>query len=164
MWYKIVIFYLKWPHRQGGCFACCGCTFDYTFDSIARCTFDSIALFYNMHEALRGYCPWGWGCEESIGSTVSDAIVRSWSWLTATRSSRLGCFSTLLQVVDNWPNSLGSRFSTRRLLDLEDFTFTLFNHKSMTSVSRTKYRTTLHPWQNQIQLLYTFNKYHMSVS
>ena len=33
--------------------------------------------------------------------TVSDAIVRSWLWLTATRSSPLGYFSKLLQVVDN---------------------------------------------------------------
>ena len=37
----------------------------------------------------------------SIGSTVSDAIARSWLWLTATRSSPLGCSSRLLQVVDN---------------------------------------------------------------
>ena len=33
---------------------------------------------------------------------VSNAIVRSWLWLTATRGSPLGCFSTLLQAVDNW--------------------------------------------------------------
>ena len=38
---------------------------------------------------------------KSIGSTVSDAIVRSWLWLTATRSSPVGCFSALLKVVDN---------------------------------------------------------------
>ena len=38
---------------------------------------------------------------QSIGSTVSDAIVRSWSWATATRSSSLEYFSKLLQVVDN---------------------------------------------------------------
>ena len=29
----------------------------------------------------------GGGCDQSIGSTVSDVIVRSWLWLTATRSS-----------------------------------------------------------------------------
>ena len=43
----------------------------------------------------------GGGCDQSIGSTVSDAIVRRSLWLTATRSSPLGCFSTLLQVVAN---------------------------------------------------------------
>ena len=32
---------------------------------------------------------------------VSDAIVRSWLWLTATRSSPVGCFSALLKVVYN---------------------------------------------------------------
>ena len=42
----------------------------------------------------------GW-YDQSIGSTVSDAIVRSWLWLTATRNSPSGCFSRLLQVVDN---------------------------------------------------------------
>ena len=34
----------------------------------------------------------GWGYDQSIGSTVSDAIVRSWLWLTASRSSPLGYF------------------------------------------------------------------------
>ena len=43
-----------------------------------------------------------------VGSATSqldlpslDAIVRSWLWLTATRSSPVGCFSALLKVVDN---------------------------------------------------------------
>ena len=40
-------------------------------------------------------------CDQSIGSTVSEAIVRNWLWSTATRSSLLGYFSRLLQVVDN---------------------------------------------------------------
>ena len=43
----------------------------------------------------------GGGCDLSIGSTVYDAIVRSWLWSTATRSSPLGYLSRLLQVVDN---------------------------------------------------------------
>ena len=33
------------------------------------------------------------GATSQLESTVSDAIVRSWLWLTATRSSPLGCFS-----------------------------------------------------------------------
>ena len=48
----------------------------------------------------------GGGCDQSIGSSVSDAIVRSWLWSTATGSSPLGYFSKLLQVVDNWPHIL----------------------------------------------------------
>ena len=44
--------------------------------------------------------------DQSIGSTVSDAIVRSWLRSTATRSSPLSYFSRLLQVVDNWPHIL----------------------------------------------------------
>ena len=35
----------------------------------------------------------GGGCDQSIGSTVSDAIIHSLLWSTATRSSPLGCFS-----------------------------------------------------------------------
>ena len=55
---------------------------------------------------LRVYSPWGWGRDQSIGSSASDAIVRSWLWSTVTRSSILGYFSSLLQVVDNWPHIL----------------------------------------------------------
>ena len=69
--------------------------------AVARSISTEVALIYTMHEALRGYCHEGGGSDQSIGPTVSDSIVRSWLWLTATRSSPLGCFSTLLQVVDN---------------------------------------------------------------
>ena len=48
----------------------------------------------------------GLGVRPSIGSTVSDAIARSWLWSTTTRSSPLICFSKLLQVVDNWTHIL----------------------------------------------------------
>ena len=34
----------------------------------------------------------GEGCDKSIRSIVSDAIIRSWLWSTATRSSPLGYF------------------------------------------------------------------------
>ena len=44
------------------------------------------------------------GCDQSIGFTASDAIIRSWLWSTATRSSPLGYCGKLLQVVDNWPH------------------------------------------------------------
>ena len=41
--------------------------------------------------ALRGYCPVkGGGNGQLIKSTVSDAIVRSWLWSTATGSRPLG--------------------------------------------------------------------------
>ena len=43
----------------------------------------------------------GRGCDQSIGSTVSDVSVRSWLWSTETRSSPLDYFGRLLQVVDN---------------------------------------------------------------
>ena len=48
------------------------------------------------HVPLEKHCK-----PQSIGSTVSDVIVRSSLWSTATRSSPLDYFSKLLQVVDN---------------------------------------------------------------
>ena len=65
----------------------------------------------------------GGGCDQSIVSTVSAEIVRSWLWSTAPRSSPLSYFSRLLQVVDIDPTFYGCRFSTGRLLAIEDFTF-----------------------------------------
>ena len=55
-------------------------------------------LFGTAHE--RG------GCDQSIGSSVSDAIVRIWLWSTVARSYSLGYFRKLLQVFDNWPHIL----------------------------------------------------------
>ena len=54
-----------------------------------------------MHERSGGTAYEGGRCYQSIGSTDSDAIVRSWLWSTVARSSPLGYFSRLLQVVDN---------------------------------------------------------------
>ena len=89
--------------------------------SVARSIPAEVALIYNMHEALRGTAHEGGRSDQSIGSTVFDAIVRSWLWLTATRSSSLGRFSTLLQVIID-PTFCGSRFYTMRPLAIEDFT------------------------------------------
>ena len=63
--------------------------------SLIQCTTNSGGT---AHEAR--------GCDQSIEFTVSDGIVHSLLWSTATRSSLLGYFSRLLQVVDNWPNIL----------------------------------------------------------
>ena len=43
----------------------------------------------------------GGGCDQSIGSIVPDAIVRSWLWSTATESTPLGYFRRLLQIAHN---------------------------------------------------------------
>ena len=47
----------------------------------------ALRVIYTMDEALRGTAATaheGGGCDQSIGSTVSDAIVHSWLWLTAS--------------------------------------------------------------------------------
>ena len=57
-----------------------------------------------MSKCGLGYCP----CEgngQSIGSAVSDVIVRSWLWSTVTWRCPLGYFGiALLQVVHNLPH------------------------------------------------------------
>ena len=58
-------------------------------------------FIYTMHEAYWGIAHEGGECDQSIGSNVSDAIVRSWLWSTGTRSSPFGYFSRLVLVVDN---------------------------------------------------------------
>ena len=74
--------------------------------AIARSIPAEIALIYTMHKAPWGTAHQGGGCDQSIWFTVFDAIIHSWLWLTATSSSKVGCFSTLLQVVDSWPHIL----------------------------------------------------------
>ena len=64
------------------------------------------ALIYIMHEALRGNCPWGWGVRSVNWIYRLWRHIRSWLWSNTTRSSPLGCFSRLLQVVDYWPHIL----------------------------------------------------------
>ena len=74
--------------------------------SLVTCCIKSCNLQSAFHRAIRGAhkpCPVkGWGNGESIISAVSDAIVRSWLWPTATRSSPLSYSAALLLVVYNW--------------------------------------------------------------
>ena len=65
----------------------------------------------SFHGAIRGAQVHSTLCRVGVRPvnwiyTVSDAIVLSWLWLTATRSSPLGDYSRLLKVVDNWPHSV----------------------------------------------------------
>ena len=65
----------------------------------------------------------GGGCHQSNESTVSNTIVRSWLWSSATGSSPLGYFSVypMQLIIDH--TFCGSRFSTKRLQAIEDVTF-----------------------------------------
>ena len=77
----------EWPYRQGGRLACWSCKLDsrLSWDCTELCTRRSGG---SAHEG-------GW-CDQTIGSTVSDAIVRCWLWSTATRSSPLGYFWVII--------------------------------------------------------------------
>ena len=72
-----------------------------TVSAASRDLWPTFALWNTWSSGDTAMCRAG-GNGQSIGSTVSDAIVRSWMWSTATGRSPLGCFSRLLQVVDNW--------------------------------------------------------------
>ena len=108
--------------RIGKCLACFGCTLEFRWG----CTH-----LYYARGAQGGTAHEGRGCDLSIGSAVPDAIVRSWLWLTETRSSPLGCFSTYCKLLIIDPTFCGRKFSTGRLLATEDFTFTFTNAQGL---------------------------------
>ena len=64
----------------------------------------------------------GGGCDQSIGSTVSDAIIPSWLWSTATIGVPRWATSVdyCMQLIID-PTFCISIFSTVRLLAIEDF-------------------------------------------
>ena len=72
-----------------------------------QCRFPAEAApIYTMHEALMGYCPWGWEMRPvnwiySLWRHCPQLVLS-----TATKSSPLGYFSRLLQEVSNWPHFL----------------------------------------------------------
>ena len=88
----------------------------------------------------------GGGCDQSIASTVSNAIVRSWLWSTATRSSPLGYFSNYRKYLIIDPTFCGSRFSPGRLLAIEDFIFTApTNPHKIANIIGPCMRSVIHP-------------------
>ena len=107
-------FHPEWPHRQGGCLTCCGCT----FESLWGCT----DLYYAR--GAQGVLPM------RVGGATSQLDLPS-----LTQLSVAGC-GWLQLGVPHWaasvhycklliiePTFCGSRFSTGRRLAIEDFTF-----------------------------------------
>ena len=79
------------PYRQGGCFPC-GRSHD-RFPGRAEAA--PIYMYY-AQVVLRGYCSVkGGGNCRSINITISEAILRSWLWSTATGSCLLGNFGNI---------------------------------------------------------------------
>ena len=77
------------PHRR-----CGGQAVQKSRDRIRRITLLICNSHLNVQVALAEYCPVkGGGNGQSIGSTVTDAIGRSWLLFTATGSCQLGYFS-----------------------------------------------------------------------
>ena len=100
----------------------------------------------DLQAALTPYNTWssggtahdGGGCDQSIGSTFSDVIVRSWLWSTATRSSLLGYFSNYCKQLIIDPTFCGSRFSTGRPLAIEDFFLLIYGLFVMNSLNENR--------------------------
>ena len=59
------------------------------------------SMFIPCMRRSRGTAHHCWGCDQSIGCTVSGVVIRSSLWSTETISSTLGYFKRLLQAVDN---------------------------------------------------------------
>ena len=88
--------YPEWPYRQDGYLACWRLQDRFPAET---------ALIYTMHEAFRGYCPWGLGVRPVIWTSLTPLSVADCP-STATRSSPLGYFSRLLRVAHNWRHIL----------------------------------------------------------
>ena len=87
--------------RKCGCLAYAeGCSLARSNPSCGRA-----APIYTLHEGSGCTVHEGRGCDQSIGLTISDAIVHSQLWSTVTRSSPLGYFRSILKVVDNSPHN-----------------------------------------------------------
>ena len=113
----------EWPHRQGGCLACCRLE-DCKIESLLWVS--CIDLYYAR--GAQGVLPTRvGGCDQSIGSTVSDATVRNWLWSTASRSSHLAASVDYCKSLTIDPTFCGSRCSTW-LLAIEYFTLLLLPH------------------------------------
>ena len=86
------VLYPEWPHCSALAWHSEGRTFAAHLECSKSCDLQP-ALHYAIRRA-QGVRPCvECGCDQSIGSTVSDAIVRSLLWAIATRSSPLGYFS-----------------------------------------------------------------------
>ena len=84
---------LEWPHRQGGCLVC--------FRLQGRLPAHAACTDLYCARRAQGVLPMRVGVNgQSIRSTISEVIVRSWLWSIATRSCPLATSVALLQVVD----------------------------------------------------------------
>ena len=70
-------------------------------------------IINTKHKAVRGTADEGEWCDQLIGSTVYDTIVRSWLWSTTTRVP--------IGILITDPTCGGSRFSTGRFIAIEDY-------------------------------------------
>ena len=127
---KVVIrldLYPEWPHRQ-----CIGLTFrrlhvsgSLTAASLVICSPHCTVQYVE----LSGYCPLqGGGCDQSIGST-SCSDHNQLRKMAGCGRLQLGAphWATSVNYCEKLliePTFCGSRFSTGRLLAIEDFTFT----------------------------------------
>ena len=88
-YYITIILYPEWPHRQLR-----------WLHRILKLQ-DRFAVELRLHRFIQstrrsgGTAHGGGGYDQSVESTVSDAIVRSWLWSTVTGSSPLGYFSSI---------------------------------------------------------------------
>ena len=87
--------YPEWPHRQ-----CIGLAFRRSRVRASLAAANVVIWSPHLHSAIRGAqgvlpCIGGGGNDQSIRSTVPDAIDRRWLWSTAIRSSPLEYFSSI---------------------------------------------------------------------
>ena len=91
---KAISLYLEWPHRQ-----CVSLAFGRSYVRASIVAASLAICSPHLRRAIlgaQGGTALPWPCNgQAIGSTVSDAIVRSWLWSTAIGSSTLVYFSSI---------------------------------------------------------------------
>ena len=107
--------YPEWPHRQGGCLACCGCT----FESRWGCT----DLYYARGAQRELSMRVGGVTSQLDLPSLTSLSVAGCGWLQLGVSHWAASVHYCKQLIID-PTFCGSRFSTGRLLAIEDFTFT----------------------------------------
>ena len=104
----------EWPHRQGGCLACCGCTFDSA----------EVHWFILYARGAQGVLPMrvGGATRQLDLPSLTPLSVAACGWLQLGVPQWATSVHYCKLLIIN-PTFCGSRFSTGRLLAIEDFTF-----------------------------------------
>ena len=103
--------YPEWPHRQGGCLTCCSCTIESSW----------VHCFILYARGAQGVLPMrvGGATSQLDLPSLTPLSVADCGWLQLGVPNWAASVYCKLLIID--PTFCGSRFSTGRLVAIEDF-------------------------------------------